>query len=94
MEVNAQSPLNELPVESGMFSITTREDPAGRVIVMGKPNRKRANAFVNIPLCEATKQRLGEQFVGSLAMSTSALIEWALEELTRQGITLEARVKS
>jgi hypothetical protein len=73
-----------------MFSITTRQDSAGRVMVVGKPTRRRVEACVNIPLCRATRDRLNEKLVGSLAMGTSALIEWALEELTRQGITLEA----
>jgi hypothetical protein len=82
----------EAPVN--MFSITTREDPAGRILVMGKASRKRAKTFLNIPLGQATKERLEARLVGSLAMGTSALIEWALDELTRQGVTLEARVQS
>jgi hypothetical protein len=79
------------PAPSFMFTIATRDDSAGRVMVMGKPTRKGADTFVNIPLCRGTRDRLGEKLVGSLAMGTSALIEWALEELTRQGITLEAQ---
>lgn len=74
-----------------MFSITTRADPTGRVVVIGRASRKRADTFLNIPLCQATRERIEEQLVGSLAMGTGALIEWALEELKRQGITLEAR---
>lgn len=81
-----QAPVN-------LFSTTTREDPAGRVIVMGKATRKRAKAFLNIPLCQATKERLEKRLVGSLAMGTGALIEWALEELTRQGVSLEAQLE-
>jgi hypothetical protein len=77
-----------------MFVITTREDPTGRVVMIGKPTRKRARALINIPLCQATKEQLEEKLVGSLAMGTSALIEWALKELTRQGVTLEAWAKS
>lgn len=77
-----------------MFAITNRADSTGRVMVMGKANRKRADTFINIPLCRATRQRLDEKLVGSLAMGTGALIEWALEELTRQGITLEAQART
>jgi hypothetical protein len=77
-----------------MFSITTREDPAGHVVIMGKATRTRATTFLNIPLCQATKSRLEKRLVGSLAMGTGALLEWALAELTRQGITVKARVES
>ncbi|MFZ0255036.1 MAG: hypothetical protein WAN46_05205 [Gammaproteobacteria bacterium] len=77
-----------------MFSISTRDDRAGRVVVMGKATRKQAKVFLNIPLCQATRKHLEERLVGSLSMGTGALIEWALEELRRQGITLEAQAKS
>jgi hypothetical protein len=59
--------------------------------MIGKPSRKRASTFINIPISQETRRRLDEQFVGSLSMSTSALIEWALEELRRQGVALEVR---
>ncbi|MGF1614970.1 MAG: hypothetical protein ACFCVA_13985 [Gammaproteobacteria bacterium] len=88
--MKSSSPLNGSRASAYMFSITTRRDSAGRVMVVGKPTRRRADVLVNIPLCRATRERLNEKLVGSLAMGTSALIEWALEELTRQGITLEA----
>lgn len=74
-----------------MFSINMRCDRAGRVIVVGRPTRKRAEAFLNIPISDETRKRLDEQVVGSLAMGTSALLEWALQELQRRGITIEAR---
>jgi hypothetical protein len=67
---------------------------AGRVMVMGKANRKQAEACINIPLCRATRDRLDDKLVGSLAMGTSALIEWALKELSRQGVTIEAGVRN
>jgi hypothetical protein len=74
-----------------MFSIDVRNDPEGRVVIMGRPTRKRANAFLNIPICQQTRRRLDEQLVGSLSMATSALIEWALDELKRQRVALEVR---
>ena len=36
------------------------------------------DVYVNIPLPGATRDPLDEKRVGSLAMGTSALIEWAL----------------
>lgn len=77
--------------DESMFSIGTRPDNTGRVIVIGRPTRKRAEAFLNIPISEHTRKRLDEQVVGSLAMGTSALLEWALQELQRRGISIEAR---
>lgn len=74
-----------------MFSIGVRSDLDGRVVIMGKPSRKHANAFLNIPISQQTRHRLDEQLVGSLSMATSALIEWALNELKRQAVTLEVR---
>jgi hypothetical protein len=91
--MNAISSSMERPPLASMFAITTREDPAGRVAVVGKPSRARAKVMLNIPLCQATRDRLDAQLLGSLSMGTSALIEWALEELQRQGITLEARLE-
>lgn len=76
-----------------MFTITTRTDPTGHVMVAGKASRKQA-CFVNVPLCQATKARLEARVIGSLSMGTSALIEWALDELARQGIAIEARADS
>lgn len=75
--------------EGGMFTIEAAQDGAGRVIVMGKPSRKRANTFINIPISGELRDRLGEQVLGSLAMGTGALIEWALKELQRQGISIK-----
>lgn len=92
--MNTASPRSESPARDCLFAITVREDPAGCVIMIGKPSRKRADVLLNVPLCQATKEQLEEKLVGSLAMGTSALIEWALKELIRQGITLEAQAKS
>lgn len=77
--------------EESMFSIQTRHDNAGRVIVIGRPTRKRAQAFLNIPISDNTRRRLDEQLVGSLAMGASALLEWALQELQQKEISIEAR---
>lgn len=81
----------QVSTEESMFSIEMRQDAAGRVIVIGRPTRKRAEAFLNIPISDDTRRRLDEQVVGSLAMGTSALLEWALKELQRRGISIEAR---
>jgi hypothetical protein len=62
-----------------MFSITTGNNAAGGVMVIGEATRKRVATFVNIPLCQATKERLEERLVGSLPMGTGALIEGALD---------------
>ena len=91
-EIISPSQQSQAPV--GMFTITTREDPSGRVMVLGKASRKHANTFLNIPVCQATKARLDKQLVGSLSMGTSALLQWALEELERQGVSIEARLKA
>lgn len=74
-----------------MFSTEARQDSLGRVIVIGKATRKRATSFINIPISAQLRERLNEQVVGSLAMGTGALLEWALDELKRQGISLEVR---
>lgn len=76
--------------ESKMFSIEIREDSAGHVIVVGKATRKRATTFVNIPVSKGLRQRLDNKIVGSLAMGAGAVLEWALDELGRQGISIEA----
>lgn len=80
--------------ETGMFAITTREDPAGRVIVIGKASRKRATTFLNIPISGELRDALDAQIVGSLAMGAGALLEWALSELKRQHLSLEARPRA
>jgi hypothetical protein len=88
---HAPSPPLQSPLPTGMFSINVRNDSQGRVVIMGRPTRKHANALLNIPICQETRRRLDEQFVGSLSMATSALIEWALDELKRQAVALEVR---
>ena len=87
----APSPSLQSPLPIGMFSIDVRSDSDGRVVIIGRATRKRANAFLNIPICQETRRRLDEQLVGSLSMATSALIEWALDELKRQAVSLEVR---
>ena len=88
-EQSTQDP--QVVAKESMFSIETRHDNAGRIIVVGRPTRKRAQAFLNIPISDETRRRLDTQVVGSLAMGTSALLEWALQELQRRGISIEAR---
>lgn len=73
-----------------MFSIEIRKDSAGHVIVVGKATRKRATTFVNIPVSNGLRKRLDNKIVGSLAMGAGAVLEWALDELDRQGISIEA----
>lgn len=79
--------------EPGMFLIETRPGDSCQVIVVGKATRKRAKTFINIPISASLRKRLDTQIVGSLAMGTGALLEWAVEELKRQGISIEARVR-
>lgn len=81
-------------VEGGMFTIEATQDRAGRVIVMGRPSRKHADTFVNIPISGELRDQLGDQILGSLAMGTGALVEWALRELQRQGISIKVRPRN
>lgn len=90
VESEPENPHSPSPTET-MFSIEARQDTAGRVVVIGRPTRKRAGAFLNIPISQELRKRLDKQVVGSLAMGTSALLEWALQELQRRGISIEAR---
>jgi len=85
---------DNIEAKGGMFAIEAAQDGAGRVIVMGKPSRKRANTFINIPISGELRDRLGAQVLGSLAMGTGALIEWALTELQRQGISIKVRPRN
>lgn len=73
-----------------MFTIDTREGSA-EVVIMGRPTRKRAVTMLNIPISEALRARLQEQIIGSVAMGSSALLEWALEELERQRVSIQAQ---
>ncbi len=77
---------------STMFTIDTRSGSA-EVVIMGKPTRKRAVTMLNIPISEALRRRLQERIIGSMAMGSSALLEWALEELERQRVSIEAQAK-
>lgn len=73
-----------------MFIIDTREGSA-EVVIMGKPTRKRAVTMLNIPISGSLRARLQERVVGSVAMGSSALLEWALEELERQRVSIQAQ---
>jgi hypothetical protein len=77
-----------------MFTITTvpKKDDAA-VYIVGRPSRAHATRFLNIPLSQALKERLKTQMVGSIAMGAGALLEWALQELDRKGISLEVTPK-
>jgi hypothetical protein len=77
-----------------MFSIEVRQEHGGCVLVVGRATRKRATTFVNIPIDQKLHDRLQSQCIGSLAMCTSALLQWALDELERQGISLEVLPRS
>ena len=79
-----------LTQSSTMFTIDTREGNA-EVVIMGKPTRKRAVTMLNIPISGALRTRLQERVVGSVAMGSSALLEWALEELERQCVSIQAQ---
>nr|MBS0019124.1 hypothetical protein [Gammaproteobacteria bacterium] len=75
-----------------MFTINMApEDAHGTVRIVGRPSRKGAGAFVNIPISQDLRNQLGKRIVGSLAMGTSALLQWALQELERQGVSIEAQ---
>lgn len=76
--------------ENTMFAIDTRDGNA-EVVIMGKPSRKRAVTMLNIPISGALRARLQERIVGSVAMGSSALLEWALEELERQRVSIQAQ---
>ena len=75
----------------GMFSIGVRKDLAGHVLVFGRPTRTRAGTCLRVPICQTDRRRLEKRVAGSLAMGVSALLDWALDELGRQGVTIEAR---
>jgi len=77
----------------GMFRLQPREGGGGRVVIAGRASRKHATTFVNTPISKRLRKRLDEQIVGSVAMGTSALLEWALDELKRQDVTVEAHPK-
>ena len=74
-----------------MFAIDIHKNGQGRLVIIGRANRKRATTFVNVPVSADLRQRLGERIIGSMAMGTGALIQWALDELDRQGVSVEAR---
>lgn len=77
-----------------MFSIEVRQTEVGRILVVGRATRKRAATFLNIPIDQELHDRLQSQCIGSLAMCTAALLQWALEELERQGVSLEVLPRS
>jgi hypothetical protein len=81
-------------VDNGrMFHITAHSDPHPRVLVVGRPSRKKAETFINVPVSAELRTRLGERITGSLAMGTAALLEWALDEIEKQMVSLSAEAK-
>jgi hypothetical protein len=92
MKKPSDAPKDKDPGE--IFSIEVRQAEDGRILVVGRPTRKRATTFLNIPIDQQLHDRLQSQCIGSLAMCTSALLQWALQELERQGISLEALPRS
>jgi hypothetical protein len=79
---------------ASMSTITTvpkKDDVA--VYIVGRPSRAHATSALNIPVSQALKDRLKTQLVGSIAMGAGALLEWALQELERRGISLEVTAK-
>ena len=86
-----RTPLRHL---DGMFAITTGAANARpEVVVVGCSSRKHATTSLNIPVSQEFKDQLKAHVVGSMAMGTGALLKWALQELGRQGISLEATPK-
>jgi hypothetical protein len=74
-----------------MFVIDTHKNGQGRLAIVGRASRRRATTFVNVPVSADLRKRLDERIIGSMAMGTGALLQWALDELDRQGISVEAR---
>lgn len=83
-------PRKRKPADA-MFAIDTHKNEQGRLVVVGKASRRRAATFVNVPVSADLRRRLDERIIGSMAMGTGALLQWALDELDRQGISVEAR---
>lgn len=74
-----------------MFAIDIHKNEQGRLVVVGRASRRRATTFVNVPVSADLRRRLDERIIGSMAMGTGALLQWALDELDRQGVSVEAR---
>lgn len=74
-----------------MFDKVTRYDDEGRVVILGKSKRKGAAAILNIPISAELHQKLRERVVGSMSIGAAVLLEWALDELERRCISIEAQ---
>lgn len=83
-------PRKRKPADA-MFTIDTQKNGQGRLVIVGKASRRRATTFVNVPVSADLRKRLDDRIIGSMAMGTGALLQWALDELDRQGISVEAR---
>lgn len=83
-------PRKRKPADA-MFVIDIHKNAQGRLVIVGRASRRRATTFVNVPVSADLRKRLDERIIGSMAMGTGALLQWALDELDRQGISVEAR---
>ena len=76
-----------------MYQYQIRHDDPGTVSIVGRISRKDSPAFVTIPVTRELHSRLYNAIDGSMATGGAALLSWALDELERQGISLEARLQ-
>lgn len=77
-----------------MFNKTTRQDDEGQVVIVGKCKPKDLDGILNIPISIELQRSLKERIVGSLSLGSAALLEWALDELDRQCICIEAHTNA
>jgi hypothetical protein len=76
-----------------MFAIEIHPAEQGPLVVVSRPTDRQTHQLLNVPLSRMTRERLARHLVGSIPMGTSALLEWGLQELERQGITLEVQAQ-
>ena len=76
---------------STMFTVEVKKNGQGKVVIVGKRGRRLSTGFVNVPVSAELRKRLGERVIGSMAMGTGALLQWALDEIDRHGVSIEAR---
>jgi hypothetical protein len=84
----------QLPDAYPMFNKTIRQNDEGQVIIVGKRKPKDIETILNIPISIELQRNLRERIVGSLSLGSAALLEWALDELERQSISIEAQTNS
>lgn len=76
-----------------MFAIEIHPAAQGPLVVVSRPTHPQTHQLLNVPLSQATRERLDHHVASSIAMGASALLEWGLQELERQGITLEVQAQ-